>query len=466
MENTNTIQVQWAEICAQLAQTVSDTSAMRWLNKIVPGKIENNQVDLTVASPCVRELIEQKYLEKITSLWKLKNTDISTVNLKLAAAPKQKMVLTTLPATESPTSNLIVNQEYTLAEPQKNKMDIPCYLDKAHTFDSFVVGKSNQFAYAAAKKVAEEDAVSFNSFYIHAGSGLGKTHLLHAIAWRLKERHPEKNVLYLSCEQFFQRAKSDLNTKDKDAFLTFVQSVDVLLIDDIQFLLSKGWTQEIFLETFNHLVAQHKMVILSADSMPSALNGLNEKLRGRISQGLVVDIAPADENLRLGILLGKNKEIGAVVPDDVLAFLAKNITSNVRELEGALNRIKLHSECMGNVINLETTREVLKDVLHTFERPVKAPEIQRVVAAYYKISLEDLQSKRRDRSVVRPRQIAVYLTKVLTPLPLTDIALCFKRDHSTIKHAVSAIENLLQRDKKLAAQVAELTSQLKAGNYA
>ena len=472
MENTNTIQVQWAEICTQLAQTLSDRFAMRWLNKIVPGKIENNQVDLMVSSPCVHELIEQNYLEKITALWKSKNTNICAVNLKLAprAVPEKTVTLQhpVISEQSNPTfdASLSSASNYELVEPKHTTPEIPCYLDKAHTFDTFVVGKSNQFAYAAAKKIAEEDTISFNPLYIHAGVGLGKTHLLHAIAWHIKEHHPEKNVLYLSCEQFFQRAKSDLNTKDKDAFLTFVQSVDVLLIDDIQFLLSKGWTQEIFLETFNHLVAQHKMVILSADSLPKALNGLNEKLRARISQGLVVDIAPADENLRLGILLGKNKEMGAAVPNDVLAFLAKSITSNVRELEGALKRVIAHAELIGNPINLETTQEVLKDILHAYERPVKAPEIQRVVAEHYKISLEDLQSKRRDRTVARPRQIAMYLTKVLTPLSLPDIALCFKRDHTTVIHAVRTIEGLVQQDKKMAAQIAELTRQLKVENYA
>jgi len=470
MENTNAIQVQWAEICSQLAQTLSDRFVTRWLNKVVLDKIENNQVNLTVSSPCVHELITQNYLDKITSLWKMKNTDICAVNLKLAPSSIPSKPVVIAPATtnridDCSNPKLTTKTDYALLDQSAPVQDIPCYLDKTHTFDTFVVGKSNQFAYAAAKKIAEEDTISFNPFYVHAGVGLGKTHLLHAIAWHIKERHPEKNVLYLSCEQFFQRAKSDLNTKDKDAFLTFVQSVDVLLIDDIQFLLSKSWTQEIFLETFNQLIAQQKMVILSADSLPSALNGLNEKLRARISQGLVVDIAPADENLRLGILLGKNKEMGGTVPNDVLSFLAKSITSNVRELEGALKRVIAHAELIGNPINLETTQEVLKDILHAYERPIKAPEIQRVVASYYKISLEDLQSKRRDRSVARPRQIAMYLTKVLTPLSLPDIALCFKRDHTTVIHAVRTIEGLLQQDKKLSTQITELTGQLKAGSY-
>ena len=467
MENTNILQSQWSEICTQLAQSLSDRFVMRWLSKVVPGNVENNQINLMVASPCVHELIQQNYLEKIAALWKSKNTSIQAVNLKLNPELKtdsdKAIPQTQSSAEKAPVS--ISSPSYTDFSVEANQTQ-PCYLDKSHTFDTFVVGKSNQFAYAAAKKIAEEDSVSFNPLYIHAGVGLGKTHLLHAIAWRIKERHPEKSVLYLSSEQFFQRFLHDLNTKNMDNFRAFVRSVDVLLIDDIQFILGKQRTQEEFFYTFNELVAQKKMVILSADSMPSALHGIDEKLRTRISQGLVVDIAPADENLRLGILQGKNKEMGATVPQDVLAFLAKSITTNVRELEGALKRVIAHAELIGNPINMDTTQEVLKDILHTYEHPVKAPEIQRVVAAYYQISLEDLQSTRRDRSFARPRQIAMYLTKTLTPLSLPDIALCFKRDHTTVIHAVRTIEGLMQQDKKLAAQIHELIIQLKAGNYA
>ncbi|MBQ3695554.1 MAG: chromosomal replication initiator protein DnaA [Alphaproteobacteria bacterium] len=462
MENANTLQMQWAEICTQLAQTLSDRFVMRWLSKVVPGSIEDDHVNLLVPSPCIHELIKQNYLEKIVSLWKEKNTNIHAVNLTLKAdampqIPNNNSLTITQPVTITSTC---ANQVIDATE------QMPCYLDKSHTFDTFVVGKSNQFAYAAAKKIAEEDTVSFNPLYIHAGVGLGKTHLLHAIAWRIKERHPEKNVLYLSSEQFFQRFLHDLSMKNTENFRNFVRAADVLLIDDIQFILGKPHTQEEFFHTFNAFIAEKKMVILSANSMPAKLQGINDMLRTRISQGLVVDIAPTDENLRLGILQGKNKEMNATVPNDVLAFLAKSITSNVRELEGALKRIVAHAELIGNPINMDTTQQVLKDILHTYERPVKAPEIQQVVADYYKISLDDLQSTRRDRAFARPRQIAMYLTKTLTPLSLPDIALCFKRDHTTIIHAVRTIEGLIQQDKKMAGQIAEITTTLKAGNYA
>ena len=482
MENTTSIQGQWLEICNQLAQNLSDQFIIRWLTKIVPDKIENNQVNLMVASPCVHELIQQNYVDEILSLWKIKDPSVCKVNLKLTPdlkIPPQKIETKSTQASESiqviapstqplsapvsPVSaSVLTHTPYAqVTEPQ----EIPCYLDKSHTFESFVVGKSNQFAYAAAKKIAEEDIPSFNPLYFHAGVGLGKTHLLHAIAWRIKERHPDKNVLYLSSEQFFQRFLHDLNTKNMDSFRSLVRSVDVLLIDDIQFILGKQRTQEEFFYTFNNLVAEKKTVILSADSMPAALQGIDEKLRTRISQGLVVDIAPADEDLRLGILKGKNKELGTSVPEDVLAFLAKSITTNVRELEGALKRVVAHAELIGNPINMETTQEVLKDILHTYERPVKAPEIQQTVAAYYNISLDDLQSTRRDRVFARPRQIAMYLTKTLTPLSLPDIALCFKRDHTTIIHAVRTIEGLIQQDKKIAEQVNEIVLKLKAASH-
>ena len=459
MENTNALQTQWAEICTQLAQSLSDRFVMRWLSKVVPSSIENDQVNLMVSSPCVRELIERNYLDKIASLWKSKNTSISSVNLKLQSNIKEAE-----PVVVNAPEKLATVPAAPVSKTQEEN-NIPCYLDKAHTFDTFIVGKSNQFAYAAAKKIAEEDKVSFNPLYIHAGVGLGKTHLLHAIAWRIKERHPEKNVLYLSSEQFFQRFLHDLNTKNMESFRNFVRSVDVLLIDDIQFILGKQRTQEEFFYTFNTLISEKKMVILSADSMPAKLQGIDEKLRTRISQGLVVDITPADENLRLGILLGKNKEMGNTVPDDVLAFLAKSITSTVRELEGALKRFIAQAELIGNPINMDTTQEVLKDILHTYDRPIKAPVIQQAVAEYYKISLADLLSTRRDRVIARPRQIAMYLTKALTPLSLPDIALCFKRDHTTIIHAVRTIEGLMQQDKKMAAQISEITSLLKAGHY-
>lgn len=476
MDNSTTIQGQWTEICDQLAQTLSDRFVSRWLSKVVPESIENNQITLFVPSPCIHELIQQNYAAPILSLWKEKNPTVSSLNLKLNPAIKTQVTLTdnqvhsapsrlTSSAPELPMNNLMnsaVNFSNTVAEPD----EFPCYLDKTHTFETFVVGRANEFAYAAAKKVAEECNPSFNPLYFHAGAGLGKTHLMHAIAWRIKELHPEKKVLYVSSEQFFQRFLHGLNTKSMDAFQNMFRSVDVLLVDDIQFILGKPHTQEEFFHTFNTLIAQGKTIILSADSVPNALRGIEERLQTRISQGLVADIHPAEFELRLGILQGKMQEMKASVPYEVLSFLAKNITSNVRELEGALKRIVAQADLLGTEITLANTKEVLKDILHTYERPIKAPEIQQEVADFFHISLSDLKSKRKDRSIARPRQVAMYLTKTLTPLSLPDIALCFNRDHTTIIHAVRTIEDLLNRDKKFSQDVNIIIQRLKEGKDA
>ena len=481
MDNSTTIQGQWADICDQLARTLSDRFVLRWLSKVVPESIENNQINLFVPSPCIHELIQQNYADHILSLWKAKDPSVSGLNLKLNPSIKTNVTLTDnqLHSAPSPVATEIHSPTVpTLPEAAAIKTDshafmtddtatdFPCYLDKSHTFESFVVGPSNQFAYASAKKVAEDDHPSFNPLYFHAGVGLGKTHLMHAIAWRIKERHPEKRVVYLSSEQFFQRFLHGLNTKSMDAFRNLFRNVDVLLIDDIQFILGKQRTQEEFFNTFNDLRAQGKMIILSGDSVPTALKGIEERLQTRISQGLVADIHPADFELRLGILQEKMKEMGAHVPYDVLSFLAKKITSNVRELEGALKRIVAQAELIGTEINLENTKEVLKDILHTYERPIKAPEIQQEVVDFFHISLADLKSTRKERAIARPRQIAMYLTKILTPLSLPDIALCFNRDHTTIMHAVKTIEGLLNRDKKLSQDINIIIQRLKEGKDA
>jgi len=232
-------------------------------------------------------------------------------------------------------------------------------------------------------------------------------------------------------------------------------------VDDIQFIVGKQRTQEEFFHTFNSLIARGKKVILSSDSVPMELRGIEERLQTRIAQGLVVNIQPASYELRLGILNEKLKRLGADMDKDVLAFLAKSITSNVRELEGALKRLVAHRQLLGGEITLDSAKRILKDILHTMERQVRAPEIQQMVADYYRLSLKDLRSTRRDRAIARPRQMAMYLTKIMTPMALPDIAKFYERDHTTIMHAVKTIENLLTRDKQLAQDKEIIMTQLK-----
>lgn len=456
----DTILGQWANICARIQEEQHDRFAVRWLSKIVPDKIENNRVNLLVPSPCIHELVKQNYADQILSLWQEQNSEIGGVELKLTkkVRPSQHPVVT--PKT-IPTVTLSV-------EPEENKI-ISSILNPAYTFDTFVVGPSNQFASAAARKIAEDNSITFNPLYIHGGVGLGKTHLMHAIAWRIKELFPDKSVLYLSSEQFFhqfiQAMRPDKTNRFESTanFRDIFRSVDVLLIDDIQFICGKKATQEEFFHTFNTLIANGKKIVLSADSLPQDLQGIEDRLKTRISQGLVVDIRPASYELRLGILKKKAELLSVSIPTNVLDFLACNITSNVRELEGALNRIIAHAELMGTPINLETTRSVLKDILNIREKNVHISDIQQLVCMHYDLTLLDLKSTRRERRIARPRQLAMYLAKTLTPYSLPDIGAQFDRDHTTIMHAVKTIEALLPRDAQLSTDVAFLTRRLKEG---
>ena len=460
MQDTTTFQSEWQLMCQQLSDQLKDTSVMRWMSRVVPELTSDNKLNVWAPSACICELVQMRYSEAIRAWGQGKNPDSSIYigikkveNAPTPAVAPQPIMLN---------KPVITTKEATAAKITLPEEDIYTqFLDKTHTFDSFVVGPSNEFAYVAAKQIADDDNVAFNPLYLQAGVGLGKTHLMHAIAWRIKEQHPEKTVLYLSSEQFLQRFLKSLQAKDMNNFKELFRNVDVLLVDDIQFIVGKQRTQEEFFHTFNNLIARGKKIILSSDSAPMELHGIEERLQTRIAQGLVVNIQPASYELRLGILNEKLKRLGADLDKDVLSFLAKNITSNVRELEGALKRLVAHRQLLGGEITLDSTKQILKDILHTMERQVRAPEIQQMVADYYRLSLKDLRSTRRDRSIARPRQMAMYLTKMMTPMALPDIAKFYERDHTTIMHAVKTIENLLTRDKQLAQDKEIIMTQLK-----
>jgi chromosomal replication initiator protein len=331
-------------------------------------------------------------------------------------------------------------------------------LDPRFTFESFVVGKSNELAYAAAQRVAENNAVNFNPLFLHGGVGLGKTHLLHAIAWANQQKFPDRRVVYLSAEQFMYQFVASIRYKDTMAFKQKFRSVDLLMIDDLQFIANKESTQEEFFHTFNALIDHHRQVVVSADRSPTDLDGIEERIRSRLGWGLVADIHPTDYELRLGILQQKANGVSDLdIPVEVLEFLARRITSNVRELEGALNRMVAHATLIGRPISLDMTREVLQDLLRANDRRVTVDEIQRRVADYFNIRLSDLLSARRARQVARPRQMAMYLAKQMTSKSLPEIGRQFGgRDHTTVMHAVKRIEELTRTDSTLADDLVHL----------
>ncbi|MEM6902601.1 MAG: chromosomal replication initiator protein DnaA, partial [Pseudomonadota bacterium] len=336
-------------------------------------------------------------------------------------------------------------------------------LDPRFTFDNFVVGKPNELAHAAARRVAESDAVPFNPLFLYGGVGLGKTHLMHAIGWAIRNKTPERKVLYLSAEKFMYQFIRALRFKDTMAFKEQFRSVDVLMIDDVQFISGKESTQEEFFHTFNALVDQNRQIIISADKSPSNLEGLEERLRSRLGWGLVADIHPTSYELRLGILQAKADQLKVTVPQKVTEFLAHKITSNVRELEGALNRLVAHADLVGRDITLDTVQEVLQDLLRASDRRVTIDEIQRRVAEHYNIRVADMHSARRARAVARPRQVAMYLAKQLTSRSLPEIGRKFGgRDHTTVMHAVRKIEEICSTDSAFAEDV-ELLKRMLAG---
>ncbi len=335
-------------------------------------------------------------------------------------------------------------------------------LDPRFTFKNFVVGKSNELAFAAARRVSENNLVSFNPLFLFGGVGLGKTHLMHAIAWDIKERDPKRKVVYLSAEKFMYEFVKSLRYRDTMSFKEKFRSVDVLMIDDIQFIAGKESTQEEFFHTFNSLVGQSKQIIISGDRAPSDLDGLEERLRSRLSFGLVGEVHKADYELRLSILHTKieaRKDV--VVDDEIIQFLAKKISSNVRELEGALRRLVAHSELVNRPINLEVAKQLLHDLLKVNDRKVSVEDIQKKVAEYFNIRYNDMISVRRSRIVARPRQVAMYLSKTFTPKSLPEIGRMFGgRDHTTVMHAIKKVQELCKYDPSFAEHIKVLKKTL------
>src|SRR5437763_16804741 len=349
-----------------------------------------------------------------------------------------------------------------------DRANLSAPLDPRFIFENCIVGKPNELAHAAARRVAEACAspvhtVPFNPLFLYGGVGLGKTHLMHAIAWQVRLQAPDRKVIYPSAEKFmyqFMRARRFRSTIDcKEAF----RSVDLRMIDDVQFISGKESTQEEFFHPFNALVDQNRQIVISADKSPSDLAGLEERMRSRLGWGLVADIHPTTYELRLGILQSKAEQLGLRLPQKVMEFLAHKIVSNVRELEGALNRITAQMQLIGRDITLESTQDVLHDLLRANERRVTIDEIQKRVAEHFNIKLAEMTSNRRARHVARPRQGALYLAKQPHQRPLPEIGRKFGgRDHTTVMHACRKIEELLASDRALGEDVELLRRMLQS----
>jgi len=439
---SESLPAQWARIRSRLRAEYGEAAYRSWLKPLTLSGTSDEVVQLTVPTRFMRDWVEAQYGERLLSLWTSENTLIKNVDILLEGSAAAQLV-------ESQAATM-----KTAAITEARQADISAPLDPRFTFDNFIVGKPNELAFAAARRVAEAATVPFNPLFLYGGVGLGKTHLLHAIAWHIRKRTPERRVVYLSAEKFMYQFIRALRYKDTVAFKDQFRSVDVLMIDDVQFIAGKDNTQEEFFHTFNALVDQNHQVIISADKSPNDLEGMEDRMKSRLGWGLVADIHPTTYELRLGILQVKAEQLEAEIPPKVMEFLAHKITSNVRELEGALNRIVAYANLVGRSVSLEGTQEVLHDILRANDRRVTIEEIQKRVAEHYNIRQSEMYSSRRARAVARPRQVAMYLSKQLTSRSLPEIGRKFGgRDHTTVMHAVRKIEELRVTDNSFAEDI-------------
>lgn len=494
---------QWARVRGRLRAEVGEAAFRSWLKPLTLVSETRNVVRMSVPTRFMRDWVADNYAERIHALWSDENDAVRSVEIVVqppsrpnpkpdghagaddeAAESLSGNARSRLPL--SPKSGMprgAAAEERAVNKSDRNRggakmeklakdeleigdsglyveagrasdRDISAPLDPRFTFDNFVVGKPNELAYAAARRVAEAGNAPFNPLFLYGGVGLGKTHLMHAIAWQIKTKTPERKIIYLSAEKFMYQFVRALRTKDTMSFKEQFRSVDILMIDDVQFIGGREATQEEFFHTFNALVDQNRQVVISADKSPSDLEGVEERMRSRLGWGLVADIHPTTYELRLGILQSKSEQLDVEIPSKVLEFLAHKITSNVRELEGALNRIVAHATLVGRSVTLETTQDVLHDLLRANDRRVTIEEIQKRVAEHYNVRIADMHSARRARAVARPRQVAMYLSKHLTSRSLPEIGRKFGgRDHTTVMHAVRKIDELKSTDSNFAEDV-------------
>lgn len=331
-----------------------------------------------------------------------------------------------------------------------------------HSFAEFVVGESNRLACSAARAMAGDKAPLFNPLYIHGGTGQGKTHLLHAIASAYRDHFPAHQIIYMSAEKFMMEFVSAMRANDSMAFKARLRAAKLLLVDDIQFIAGKGSTQEEFLHTINELAGSGARIVISADRAPQHLDSVDPRILSRLAGGLVADIQPADLDLRRAILDAKRASLhDAAIPDAVLDYLARSIRSNLRELEGAFNKLVAYAQLTGRAVDMDFAQVMLADSVRANARRITVDEIQKACAAHYRIDPAEMRSKRRARAVARPRQVAMYLAKKMTPRSLPEIGRIFGgRDHSTVIHAVRTIEELRQSNAEMDADIRKLQRQL------
>jgi chromosomal replication initiator protein len=439
----------WQHCLSLFAKEIGQQQFVTWIQPLQCG-VTGSRVTITAPNGFVQRWVRDRFHARILELARESLGNEATVDLVLAergtAAP---LIAAAAPVTPA-------------AKPAPPVRDIS-RLNPAFTFDTFVTGKANDLARAAARQVAEKPGSAYNPLFVYGGVGLGKTHLIHAIGNHLRAHAPESKIRYIHAEQYVSDVVRAYQHKAFDDFKRYYHSLDLLLIDDIQFFSGKNRTQEEFFYAFNALVEAHKQVIITCDTFPKEISGIENRLISRFGWGLTVAVEPPELEMRVAILLKKADADGLALDENVAFFIAKHIQSNIRELEGALKRVLAYSRFTGQLITVDLAREALRDVLASQSRQVSIENIQKTVADYYKIKVSEMYSKKRTRNVARPRQVAMALAKELTQMSLPDIGEAFGgRDHTTVLHACRKIAELRGSSTDITTDITSLLKVLRS----
>ena len=431
----------WQRVRERLRDELGNRTFERWIESVELESADDARVVLAVPTRFLRDWVAPRYGDRVRALWRSEVASVKTVEFVVRSALAAEDGAQRAPSVGA---GALSDGEFGTG------------LDEKYSFETFVVGKPNEFARAAALKVSEPGDVPFNPLFIYGGVGLGKTHLMHAIGLRALALRADRRIIYLSAERFMYEFIRALRFETIMGFKDRIRSVDLLLIDDVQFIGGKDSTQEEFFHTFNALVTDGKQIVVSGDRLPGDLEYMEERMRSRLGSGLVAQVHATSYELRLGILQARVERMGkeSQVPARVLEFLAHKIAGSVRELEGALTSLVAHATLRGREITLDSCQDILRDKLRIAGRRVTIDEIQKRVAEYYNIRVSEMSSARRAQVVTRPRHVAMFLAKELTSRSLPEIGRCFgNRDHTTVLHAVKRVSKLREDDARFAEDV-------------
>jgi chromosomal replication initiator protein len=442
----------WPSCINQLEKELPNQQFNTWIRPLRMAAADPVSGELTLLAP--NRYVQQWITERVAARIERLASEFfgSPMRLSMTVPVVEESVVATQAGaapdiTKKPTMSTVASPAASARTPATKPAADRSSLITDFTFENFVPGKANQLARAAAMQVADNPGTSYNPLFIYGGVGLGKTHLMHAVGNHVVSRFPGSRVRYLHAAQYISDVVKAYQQKSFDEFKRYYHSLDVLLIDDIQFFTGKDRTQEEFFYAFNALIESRKQVIITCDTYPRDIAGLGERLKSRFSWGLTVAIEPPEQEMRVAIVLKKAEAVGLSIPEEVAFFVAKHIRSNVRELEGALKSVIAFARFTGKDITLDLAKEALKDLLSLQHRQISIENIQKTVADYYKLKMSDMHSKKRSRNIARPRQVAMALAKELTSMSFPEIGEAFgNRDHTTVLHACRTIASLREKD--------------------